>query len=54
LLAGGVHDTTDEELVLEVAVTAVGAPGVVAGVAADDGSEDILVPAASVAVTVKV
>jgi hypothetical protein len=54
LLAGAVQDTTDWVLALEVAVTPVGVPGVVAGVAAADGAEEVLVPAELVAVTVKV
>ena len=54
LLAGAVHDTTDWVLAFEVAVTPVGAPGVVAGVAAAEAVEGTLVPAELVAVTVKV
>ena len=54
LLAGAVQDTTDWVLAYEVADTAVGAPGIVAGVAGADGLEAALVPAALVAVTVKV
>ena len=38
-LNGAVHDTTDWVLALEVAVTPVGAFGVVAGVAVADGAE---------------
>jgi hypothetical protein len=51
---GAVHETTDLALALEVATTAVGAPGSVAGVAGAEGAEEALVPAALVAVTVKV
>jgi hypothetical protein len=54
LEAGAVHDTTDWALALEVAVTPVGAPGMVEGVAVADGVEAGLVPAELVAVTVKV
>jgi hypothetical protein len=54
LLAGAVHDTTDWVLALEVAVTPVGAPGAVAGVAAAEAADDVLVPAELVAVTVNV
>ncbi len=39
LLAGAVQDTTDWVLALDVALTAVGAPGVVAGVAGDEAAE---------------
>jgi hypothetical protein len=53
-LDGAVQDTTDWVLAYEVAVTAVGAPGSVAGVAGADGVDAALVPAALVAVTVKV
>jgi hypothetical protein len=52
--AGAVQETTDWALAKEVAVTPVGAPGTVAGVAEFDGAEATLVPAALVAVTVKV
>ena len=54
LEAGAVQDTTDWVLALDVAVTAVGAPGMVAGVAAADAAEAALVPAGLVAVTVNV
>ena len=54
LLAGAVHDTTDLVLAYDVPDTAVGAPGTVAGVAGADGADAALVPAALVAVTVKV
>ena len=54
LEAGAVHDTTDLALAFDVAATAVGAQGTVAGVAAADGLEDGLVPAELVAVTVNV
>ena len=36
--AGAVHDTTEEALAFEVAVTTVGAPGTVAGVAAAEAA----------------
>jgi hypothetical protein len=52
--AGAVQDTTDWALALDVAATAVGAPGAVAGVAGTDGLEAALVPAELVAVTVNV
>jgi hypothetical protein len=52
--AGAVQDTADWALALDVAVTAVGAPGAVAGMAAADGLDAGLVPAALVAVTVNV
>ena len=54
LEAGAVHDTTDWVLAFDVAVTLVGAPGAVAGVAAAEGDEATLVPAEFVAVTVNV
>jgi hypothetical protein len=47
---GEVHETTPPE----VAFTAVGAPGVVAGVTALEASEATLVPARLLATTVKV
>jgi hypothetical protein len=49
-----VHDTTDWVLALEVAVTPVGAPGRVAGVAGAEGVEAALVPTMLAAVTVNV
>ena len=52
--AGAVHDTTDWVLAKDVAVTPVGAPGTVAGVAVADGDEAAPVPEPLVAVTVKV
>ena len=52
--AGAVHDTTDWALAFEVAATAVGAPGTVAGVAAAEAAEAGPAPAALVAVTVNV
>ena len=52
--ADAVQDTTDCALALDVAATAVGALGVVAGVAADEGADVPLVPAELVAVTVNV
>ena len=51
---GAVQETTEEPLALEVAVTPVGAPGTVAGVAEVEAVDAELVPAAFVAVTVKV
>ena len=54
LETGAVHDTTDWVLALDVAVTAVGAPGVVAGMAGTEAAEAGLVPAELVAVTVNV
>jgi hypothetical protein len=51
---GAVQDTTDCWLPLDVAATAVGAPGVVAGVAVADGVEAALGPSPFVAVTVNV
>jgi hypothetical protein len=51
---GAAHETTDWALALDVAVTPVGAPGAVAGVAGADAEEAMLVPAELVAVTVKV
>src|SRR5665213_272194 len=52
LLAGAVHHTTDWALLLAVAVTPVGAPGKVDGVAGADGAEAGPVPMPLVAVTV--
>ena len=54
LEAGAVQDTTDWVLANELAVTPVGAPGVVDGVAVADGAEAGPVPEPLVAVTVKV
>src|SRR5665213_1333138 len=55
LEAGAVQDTASAPVVdVAVAVAAVGAPGAVAGTAAADGAEALPVPAAFVAVTVKV
>ena len=54
LESGAVQETTDWALALDVAVTAVGAPGTVDGVAAADGAEADPVPTALVAVTVNV
>ena len=54
LEAGAVHDTTDEALAFEVAVTPVGALGNVDGVAVAEGAEATPVPLPLVAVTVKV
>ena len=51
---GAVQETVEEPLALEVAVTEVGAPGAVAGVAAAEAVEADPVPAALVALTVKV
>ena len=52
--AGAVHATTEEALAFEVAVTAVGAPGTVEGVADAEAVEAAPVLEALVAVTVKV
>jgi len=54
LAGGAIHDTVDWPLANEVAVTPVGAPGVAAGMAGADGLDAGPVPAAVVAVTVKV
>ena len=54
LEAGAVQDTTDTALAFDVAVTAVGAPGTVAGVAEADEDEAGPVPTGLVAVTVNV
>jgi hypothetical protein len=51
---GAVQDTTDRALALDVAVTAVGAPGAVAGVAGAEAVEDGPVPTTLVALTVNV
>jgi hypothetical protein len=48
---GAVHETTDEMFAFEVAVTLVGAPGVVAGAVAVVALEMTLVPAALIATT---
>jgi len=52
--AGADHDTTDETFAVDVAETAVGAPGTVAGVAAAEAVEAAEVPEAFVAVTLNV
>ena len=54
VLTGAVHDTTDSPFAAPVALTAVGAPGTVEGVAAADADEDAPVPDSFVAVTVNV
>ena len=54
LEADVVHATTDWVLALEVAVTAVGAPGIVAGVAGADAADALPTPTELVAVTVNV
>jgi hypothetical protein len=54
LLTGAVQVTTEEALALDVADTPVGAPGTVAGVTVAEGRDAALLPAALVAVTVKV
>ena len=54
LTTGAVQETTDWVLAFEVAVTPVGAPGTVAGVAGADAVDAELVPAELVAVTVNV
>ena len=51
---GAVQDTFDRALANEVAVTPVGAPGTVEGVAGADGADDGPVPRPLVAVTVNV
>ena len=52
--AGAVHDTTDWPFAFDVAVTDVGAPGVVAGIAPEEATDATPVPAEFVAVTVNV
>jgi len=54
LLAGAVHDTTDDAFAAPVALTAVGAPGTVEGTTAADALEAAPVPEAFVAVTLNV
>jgi hypothetical protein len=54
LLAGVVHDTTDWVLAYDVAATARGTVGTVAGVAGADGTEEFPVPTALLAATVNV
>ena len=54
LPTGAVQDTTDWALAFDVAVTAVGAPGVVAGIAAAEAAEAGPAPKLVEAVTVKV
>jgi hypothetical protein len=51
VLDGAVHDTTDRRFPFDVAVTEVGAPGTVAGIAAADAADASDVPEAFVAVT---
>ena len=51
---GAVHDTTDWPLAFDVALTDVGAPGTVDGVAEADAVDAEPVPDAFVAVTVNV
>ena len=51
---GAVHDTNEETLLFDAAVTAVGAPGGPRGVAGDDATESPPVPAVFDAVTVNV
>ena len=51
--AGAIHDTTDWPLAFEVAVTPVGAPGLVGTITTLDGIEAGPVPKELVAVTVK-
>ena len=51
---GAVQDTTDETFAVDVAETAVGAPGTVAGTAAAEAVEAAEVPEAFVAVTLNV
>jgi hypothetical protein len=52
--AGAVQDTADWALAFDVAATAVGAPGAVAGMAGAEAADAEPVPAALVAVTVNV
>jgi hypothetical protein len=52
--AGAVHDTNDETLLFDTAVTVAGAVGGPRGVAGDDATESPPVPAAFNAVTVNV
>jgi hypothetical protein len=54
LEAGAVQETSDWALALDVAVTAVGAPGVVAGTAAAEAADAGPAPTLVEAVTVKV
>ena len=54
LEAGAVHETTDWELALDVAVTPVGAPGTAAGVAEFDTADAAPLPDPLVATTGKV
>ena len=54
MLAGAVQDTTDWVLALEVAVTAVATPGMVAGVAGNEDADALPTPAELVAWTVNV
>jgi len=54
LATGAVQETTELPFTLDVADTAVGAPGAVAGTAAADGVEAAEVPDAFVAVTLNV
>jgi hypothetical protein len=54
LETGAVQETTDWPLPFDVAETAVGAPGVVAGVAGAEATEAALWPSPLVALTVKV
>ena len=54
LEAGAVQAITDWVLAYDVAVTAVGAPGTVAGVAGPEAADAGPVPAALVALTVNV
>ena len=52
--AGAVQETTDWPFAFDVAVTDVGAPGAIAGIAAPDATDATPVPAEFVAVTVNV
>ena len=54
VVVGALHEITDAPLAPEVAVTLVGAPGAVAGVAGIDEADAAPLPAAFVAVTVNV
>ena len=52
--AGVVHTITEEPFVFDVAVTPVGAPGTVAGMAAGDAVDAAELPAALMATTLNV
>jgi hypothetical protein len=54
LLAGAVHETTEETFAFDVADTFVGAPGIAPGITAAEASDIAEVPDTFVAVTLKV